>query len=105
MAGVGEKTAADAAARVRRPGRHPRRGPRPGLGDGTGPRKKLLAAEDYLEVAPTVVAVVRDLDLGDPDLTLPSAPADPDHLAALVERWGLGSSVERLLATLADVTG
>ncbi|MCW2817402.1 MAG: 5-3 exonuclease [Marmoricola sp.] len=69
---------------------------------GPGPRSKVKAALDYLEVAPRVVAVVRDLDLGDPDLTLPAAPADPDRLAALAERWGLASPVERLTATLAD---
>ncbi|MCW2758672.1 MAG: 5-3 exonuclease, partial [Nocardioidaceae bacterium] len=65
-----------------------------------GPRKKILAADDYLEVAPTVVAVARDIDLGSPDTTLPSSPADPEALAALSERWGLDSSVERVLTAL-----
>ncbi|HEX7738644.1 MAG TPA: 5'-3' exonuclease [Marmoricola sp.] len=65
-----------------------------------GPRRKILDALDYLAVAPTVVAVVRDLDLGDPDLSLPSAPADPAAVAALQEQWGLGSSVERLTEAL-----
>ena len=31
---------------------------------GPGPRGKIKAAADYLEVAPTVVAVARDIDLG-----------------------------------------
>jgi 5'-3' exonuclease len=66
-----------------------------------GPRSKLTAALDYLAVAPTVVAVVRDLDLGDPDLTLPATPAHPRILADLQETWGLGSSVDRLTAVLA----
>ena len=65
-----------------------------------GPRRKITDALAYLEVAPTVVAVRRDLDLGSPDLTLPSAPRDPKALAALDERWGLGSSLERVLAAL-----
>ena len=30
---------------------------------GPGPRGKIKAAADYLEVAPTVVAVARDIDL------------------------------------------
>ena len=72
---------------------------------GPGPRGKIKAALDYLEVAPTVVAVARDIDLGSPDLTLPSAPADPEMLAAIAEQWGLTSPVERLTATLAGVDG
>jgi 5'-3' exonuclease len=34
-------------------------------------RGRLVAASDYLKVAPRVVAVCRDLDLGDPDLAMP----------------------------------
>ena len=52
-------------------------------------------------MAPTVVAVARDIDLGNPDLTLPGEPRDPERLAELSERWGLGSSVDRLVETLA----
>ena len=65
-----------------------------------GPRKKITAATDYLRVAPTVVAVARDIDLGSPDLTLPSSPAHPRVLAGLAERWGLQSSVDRVLQAL-----
>ena len=52
-------------------------------------------------VAPTVVAVARDLDLPAYDATLPSAPRDPERLAELTERYGLSSPVERLTAVLA----
>ena len=69
-------------------------------GMAPGPRKKILTAEEYLKVAPTVVAVARDIDLGEPDLTCPTEPADPDALTALAERWGLTSSVERVLTAL-----
>ncbi|RYE81257.1 MAG: flap endonuclease, partial [Myxococcales bacterium] len=48
-----------------------------------GPRRKILDALDYLKVAPTVVAVARDIDLGDADLSLPGTPASPDDLTAL----------------------
>jgi hypothetical protein len=62
-----------------------------------------VAGADYLKVAPTVVAVVRDLDLDLPDLRLPaSVPAAPDVFEALVQRWGLGSSAERVVAALSD---
>ena len=67
---------------------------------GPGPRGKIKASLDYLEVAPKVVAVARDIDLGEPDLTLPHAPADPEMLAAIAEQWGLKSPVERLLDVL-----
>jgi 5'-3' exonuclease len=65
-------------------------------------RSKLGAAIDYLAVAPTVVAVARDLDLavGFDDLRLPSAPADPALFAELTELLGLGGSADRVLAAL-----
>jgi 5'-3' exonuclease len=73
-------------------------------GDGSmaaGVRGKLLAAADYLEVAPRVVAVCRDLDVGDPDLLLPDpAPRDPERFAELRERWGLGGSADRVVDAL-----
>jgi 5'-3' exonuclease len=65
------------------------------------PRRRLLDAADYLEVAPTVVAVARDLDLPAYDARLPSAPADASALEALAERYNLGSPVKRLTAVLA----
>ncbi len=68
---------------------------------GPGPRGKIRAAADYLEVAPTVVAVARDIDLGERDHALPSEPADTAALEELAERWGLSSPVERLTQVLA----
>ncbi|WP_188780845.1 5'-3' exonuclease [Marmoricola endophyticus] len=64
------------------------------------PRRKIREAAAYLDVAPQVVAVVRDLDLGATDLTLPRTPADRGAFDALTERWGLGSSADRVLAAL-----
>jgi 5'-3' exonuclease len=66
-----------------------------------GPRRRILDAADYLEVAPRVVAVTRDIDLAPYDATLPAAPRDPALVDELSERWGLGSPVERLRAVLA----
>ncbi|GAA1430812.1 5'-3' exonuclease [Microlunatus lacustris] len=67
-----------------------------------GVRSKLGAAIDYLAVAPTVVAVARDLDLGVgwDDLTLPSAPAHPRTFTRLTEELGLSGSAARVLASL-----
>ncbi|PWD51762.1 flap endonuclease [Serinibacter arcticus] len=64
-------------------------------------RGKILAALDYLAVAPTVVHVLRDAELPAHDPVLPAEPRDPETLEALAERWGLGSSVDRLVAALA----
>ncbi|PZS28562.1 MAG: flap endonuclease, partial [Pseudonocardiales bacterium] len=65
-----------------------------------GARSKLGAARDYLAVAPLVVRVAPDAPLPAYDDTLPAAPADPAALVALCDRWGLDSSVERVLKSL-----
>lgn len=102
--GVGEKTAASLLLQY-----GDLRGIRAAAEDPESPmaggvRGKLRGAGDYLDVAPQVVAVVRDLGLGSPDLTLPPAPepgsADDAALRELAERWGVTSSVERVLAVL-----
>jgi hypothetical protein len=72
---------------------------------GPGPRRKIKDAVDYLDVAPRVVAVARDLDLGAPDLTLPLTPEDPEALTKLSERWGLDSPAARLVETLTGLRG
>ncbi|KIZ17672.1 5'-3' exonuclease [Streptomyces natalensis] len=63
-------------------------------------RKRLLEARPYVEVAPKVVRVATDAPVPDADHTLPTEPADPEWLEALADRWGLGGSLQRLLATL-----
>jgi 5'-3' exonuclease len=64
-------------------------------------RAKLAAAAGYLAVVEPVVRVARDapVRLDRPDL-LPAGFADPDRVAALVERWGLSGSVDRLAVAL-----
>ncbi|WP_436699639.1 5'-3' exonuclease [Nocardioides sp. BYT-33-1] len=71
---------------------------------GPGPRAKIRDAADYLAVAPAVVAVARDIDLPRDHLALPRTPADPEALAALVERWSLASPVERLTGVLGSLS-
>ena len=75
----------------------------PGTRISSSVRGKLHAAIDYLAVAPEVVAVARDLDLGVTldDLVLPTEPADPELFEALTERLGLGTSATRVLAAMA----
>ncbi|GAA2145843.1 5'-3' exonuclease [Kitasatospora kazusensis] len=64
-------------------------------------RKNILEAAPYLDVAPTVVRVATGIPLPAFDPTLPREPLDPMTLEALSERWGLGTSLTRLLDTLA----
>jgi 5'-3' exonuclease len=59
-------------------------------------RSKILAATDYLAVAPKVVEVVRDLELSTFDAQIrPSTPEQSDVLDHLSKRWGLGGSLQR----------
>jgi 5'-3' exonuclease len=60
-------------------------------------RRKIADARGYLAVAPAVVKVRHDVPLPDYDDTLPSAPADPEALVELASRWGLDSSLNRVL--------
>ena len=100
VAGVGDKTAATLLNRF---------GDIPGIIAAAsdpdsdlapGPRGRIKAAADYLAVAPTVVAVVRDLELAEHDATLPRTPRDHEALLALDKRWGLGGSAVRLVEAL-----
>jgi 5'-3' exonuclease len=64
-------------------------------------RTKLAAAAPYLAVVEPVVRVALDapVELDRPD-TLPGEPVDLERLAALGERWGVGSSIERLCTAM-----
>ena len=63
----------------------------------SGARAKLMAAHDYLDVAPVVVAVATDVPVLAYDDVVPSSPRDPERLLALSKRWGLDSSLNRVL--------
>jgi len=103
VAGVGEKTAATLLGRFGSVAGIRAAALDPDADLAPGPRRKILDAADYLEVAPTVVAVARDIDLGEPDLRLPRTPVDPEALKELAERWGLSSPIARLVETLTDL--
>jgi 5'-3' exonuclease len=100
VAGVGEKTAATllaahgdlagiiAAAEA-------------GTGMSAGLQSKMIAALPYLAVAPTVVAVAKDLALGEifSRVLVPDEAVRADA-AALADRWALGTAVTRILDAL-----
>ena len=102
VSGVGEKTA---AALVRRFGTVADILAALDGGHGgfpMGSRAKLTADRAYLEACVPVVAVATDAPVPAAGGELPSRPADPKRLAELDERWGLGSSLGRLLSALAS---
>ncbi|MFL6062255.1 MAG: 5'-3' exonuclease H3TH domain-containing protein [Marmoricola sp.] len=105
VAGVGDKTAATLLQRfgdvdgIRAAARDESSDLAP------GPRRKILDADAYLDVAPQVVAVARDIDLDRSGLVLPRTPADPDALRRLAEQWNLTSPIGRLVNTITDAAG
>ena len=100
VAGVGEKTAATLLNRFGDMDGILAAATDPDADMGPGPRGKIRAAAAYLEVAPSVVAVARNIELGVPDTTLPSTPRDPARLEEIASRWGIESPVQRLLGVL-----
>jgi 5'-3' exonuclease len=67
-----------------------------------GQRTKILAALDYLAVAPAVVEVVRTLELPAPATEVgPLDQERQDAARSLAERWALGGSMDRAIAALA----
>ncbi|HEY1323991.1 MAG TPA: 5'-3' exonuclease [Streptosporangiaceae bacterium] len=66
-----------------------------------GTRAKVVAARDYLAVAPGVVRVARDAPVPDVTGALPTNP-DTDRLDALDQRWDLGSSLRRAVAAVTE---
>jgi 5'-3' exonuclease len=104
VAGIGEKTAASLLTSYANLQGILAEASRPGGRISGGIVAKLGAAIDYLAVAPTVVAVARDLDLAVDwdDLQRPTVPAHPKEFARLTDELGLGSSAERIVAALAS---
>ncbi|MFE9042057.1 5'-3' exonuclease H3TH domain-containing protein [Streptomyces sp. NPDC007818] len=64
-------------------------------------RRGIVEAAAYLDVAPTVVRVARNVTLPEFDPALPATPRDPAALEELAARWNLGGAVARLLPVLA----
>jgi 5'-3' exonuclease len=103
--GVGDKTAATLLGRFGDIAGIVAASEDPGSDLAPGPRRKIKDAADYLLVAPKVVAVARELDLGGPDLVLPRTPAHPDDVLALARQWSLDSPTARLVEALTNRGG
>jgi len=101
VAGVGEKTAARLIARYGSLDAIVAALDDRNAGFAPGLRTKLAAAGDYLAKAPDVVRVARDVAMPPLEPRLPRAPADPDRLLALAERWNIAGPCRRLVDALA----
>jgi 5'-3' exonuclease len=62
---------------------------------------KVLAASDYLAVAPAVIRSRTDAPVPDLDDALPKSPADPAALVELADRYDIESSINRVLNAIA----
>jgi 5'-3' exonuclease len=100
VAGIGEKTAATLLSRFGDMDGILAAAADPDSDMGPGPRGKVKAAAAYLEVAPTVVAVARDLDLDRKGLDRPVTPRDPELVASLAQRYNLEGPATRLVEAL-----
>ena len=63
-------------------------------------RKKLLESADYAKIAPKLVFCALDVPLPKMDLSLPKRPDNLDEIYQYQKDYGLGASVDRLIAAL-----
>ena len=105
VSGIGEKTAATLLQRFGDIAGLRAAATDPGSNIAPSPRRRIIEAGEYPEVAAHVTRVARDLDLdlGRPDLTLPLSPVAPEALVKLSDQWNLESPIARLVETLTDL--
>nr|WP_240947876.1 5'-3' exonuclease [Planosporangium mesophilum] len=99
VAGVGEKTAARLIERYGSLDGVLAALDDPASGFAPGLRTKLIAARDYLAVAPEVVGVAREAAVPPVDGRLPVA-AEGERLLALAEKWNIAGALRRAVDAL-----
>ena len=62
--------------------------------------KKIIDGQKYLTIAPTLVQCARNVRLPEIDLSIPTKPADLSQIYALQKEYGLGASIDRMIAAL-----
>ena len=105
VSGVGEKTAAALVSRFGAVEDIVAAAERGNDGFPAGAAAKVLAARDYLAVAPAAVRGRTDVPIGEFDDRLYPEPKDSEALAALVAELGIESPVNRLQAAIAKSVG
>lgn len=98
VAGIGEKSAATLLTQYGDLDGIVSAASDPNSAMAAGQRAKFIAAADYLAVAPKVVQVVRNLAL--PAFDARIGNVDEAACSALAERYGLASSMQRVVAAL-----
>ena len=63
-------------------------------------RKRLIEGSDYIKFAPTLVHCALDVPVPSMEIALPKAPQDLSEIYAFKDQYGLGASVDRLIAAL-----
>jgi 5'-3' exonuclease len=63
-------------------------------------RKRLIEGSDYIKIAPTLVHCALDVPIPTMEIALPQAPQDLSEIYAFKDQYGLGASVDRLIAAL-----
>jgi 5'-3' exonuclease len=62
--------------------------------------RKIIAGEEYLSIAPTVVNCARNVPLPQIELAMPAALSDLSRIYELKDKYSLGASVDRLISAL-----
>lgn len=62
--------------------------------------KKIVAGEEYLKIAPTLVHCAKDVAIPQMKIDMPGKPADLSQIYQMKEEYGLGASVDRLISAL-----
>lgn len=65
-----------------------------------GIRQKLIAGADYIAIAPKLVHCALDVPVPSMSINMPSRPANMDQIWHLKEDYGLGASIDRMIAAL-----
>lgn len=63
-------------------------------------RKKLLESAEYARIAPKLVSCAKDVSIPDMKIDLPKKPLDTQKIQDLKEKFGLGTSVDRIMNAL-----
>ncbi|CAB4672348.1 MAG: flap endonuclease [Actinobacteria bacterium] len=62
--------------------------------------KKIIEGKEYLAIAPTLVRCARDVALPQVSLAIPQKPVDISSIYQMQKDFGLGASIDRLVAAL-----
>ena len=62
--------------------------------------KKIIEGTEYLKIAPTLVNCARDVAIPRMEIAMPKKPNDLSEIYGIKDEYGLGASVDRLIAAL-----